>query len=465
MGVMGPPREPSGALPGNARSTAKTGSATPAGRAKAARPVAPAKVARAKATKAPATRTRTPAARPRVGGQEEPAADGPAGPHRQRRDRSRVLYSRPIQRGYEHWPLATRVLAALLRHPGLVLAVLGTRAPVERDGRVLNRNTQAMVALADRYGTSRQPPPDPATMRNQARISARAAMPVRTDVHVSGRIIPGDKGSASIPVWVYRKFGGGGGGGPGEQGRPPAIVYFHGGGWTVGDLDTHDGICRLLAATSRCLVVSVGYRLAPEHPFPAAVDDCLAAYAWVHRNGDELGIAAGRVGVMGDSAGGTLAAVVAQQTLGGPDDVPPPWAQCLIYPASDSHLDTASLRSVGDDFLLTHADMEFFRQQYLPDRSRWNDPRASPLLADDLTGLAPALVVTAGFDPLRDDGLHYAEALRKGGVDVEYRCYHDQIHGFMNMGILPDSFALATEVCDAMGRLMRRSAGVVEPWS
>jgi acetyl esterase len=229
----------------------------------------------------------------------------------------------------------------------------------------------------------------------------------------------------------------------------------------VGDLDSHDSSCRLLAAVSGCIVVSVAYRLAPENPFPAAVDDALAAYAWVQRHSDEVGHHEGRVGVMGDSAGGNLAAVVARQTrdgsASGAPDVPPPVAQGLIYPALDARLQSASARSMADRFLLTVDDMEYFRACYLPDRSQWDTARVSPLLADGHGDLAPALVVTAGFDPLRDDGARYAELLEKAGVEVEYRCYDDQVHGFMTMGILPDSLALATEVCDAMGRLMRRT--------
>jgi acetyl esterase len=165
---------------------------------------------------------------------------------------------------------------------------------------------------------------------------------------------------------------------------------------------------------------------------------------------------------MGDSAGGNLAAVVALETRTGrgvvDDDVLPPAAQGLIYPVVDTRLDTETVRTLADGFFLTRAAMEEARSQYLPDPSDWTAPKASPLLAGDHRGLAPALVVTAGFDPLRDDGAHYAEALREAGVDVEYRCYDDQVHGFMGMGVLADSLALATEVCDAMGRLVRRSA-------
>jgi acetyl esterase len=209
-------------------------------------------------------------------------------------------------------------------------------------------------------------------------------------------------------------------------------------------------------------VVAVEYRLAPEHPYPAAVDDALAAYAWVHRHSDEVGHAEGQVGVVGDSAGGNLAAVVALETrpegANGTLDVPPPVAQGLLYPALDARLDSTSIRAMADGFFLTKESMEYFRSCYLPDRSVWEAGRASPLLAADHHGLAPALVVTAGFDPLRDDGSHYAEVLAKSGVEVDYRCYDDQVHGFMSMGFLPDCLALATEVCEAMGRLMRRSA-------
>jgi len=164
---------------------------------------------------------------------------------------------------------------------------------------------------------------------------------------------------------------------------------------------------------------------------------------------------------MGDSAGGNLAAVVALETRPGGGaalpDVPPPVAQGLVYPAVDARFGTESFRTVGDGFFLTQQGLEFFRRTYLPDRADWETARVSPLLATDHRGLAPALIVTAGFDPLRDDGATYAAALEEAGVEVEYRCYDDQVHGFFGMGLLPDSWALATEVCDAMGRLIRRS--------
>jgi acetyl esterase len=344
----------------------------------------------------------------------------------------------------------------------MILAALGARRPVEVDGRVLNRGTQAFLELIKRLpepdGGRRD---DPVVMRANLTRMARLAMPVRTDVHVTGRVIRTPESPSDIPVRIYRQFGAGLGRDGRQGGRPPAIVCYHGGGWVTGDLDSHDSWCRLLAAASGCIVVAVAYRLAPEDPYPAAVDDALAAYRWVQRHSVEVGHAEGQVGVLGDSAGGNLAAVVAMETrdgLGGDGaEVPAPVAQGLIYPALDARLQSGSARSMAEGFLLTTESMEYFRACYVPDRAEWELPTVSPLLADDHRGLAPALVVTAGFDPLRDDGALYAEALQKSGVEVEYRCYDDQVHGFASLGILPDSLALATEVGDAMGRLMRRS--------
>ena len=346
---------------------------------------------------------------------------------------------------------------------------------MERDGRILNRGVQALIELVEQVDglveridggrggeVDGKRPTDPVVMRRQLRRSAQLAMPVRTDVHAWGRVVPGPEGAPPVPIRIYRQFGSGLGLG-GEGRLLPAVVYYHGGGWVSGDLDTHDASCRMLAAVARCLVVSVHYRLAPEDPFPAAVDDALASYVWVQRHADELGVDPLRIGVMGDSAGGNLAAVVALDarpgSLTAPLDVHPPAAQGLVYPALDARLDTDSLRALGEGFFLTRAAIEEFRELYLPDASDWTVGRASPLLAEDHRGVAPALVVTAGFDPLRDDGSHYADVLRAAGVEVEYRCYDDQIHGFMGMGILPGCLALATEVFEAMGRMIRRPAG------
>ncbi len=442
------------AAPGKvAGRTTGAGGATPAGRTAKAAPATRATAAKRVGRGPKGAAGRADTAGPEVPGDQERRP--------WRGERPRALYSRRIQRSNERWALATRAAAGLLSRPGLILGALGQKAPVERDGRVLNRGAQAMIELAARFDRASDGGRlvDPVVMRRQLRYSARLAMPVRTDVHAWGRMVPGPEGAPPVPVRIYRRFGSGVGLGGGGR-LVPAVVYFHGGGWVTGDLDSHDASCRMLAAVARCLVVAVDYRLAPEHPFPAAVEDALAAYTWVQRNAGALGVDPRRVGVMGDSAGGNLAAVVALEARAGgrsgADDVLPPMAQGLIYPVLDARLDTESVRTLGEGFFLTLASMEHFRELYLPDPSDWTDGRASPLMAGDYRGVAPALVVTAGFDPLRDDGSRYAEVLRAAGVEVEYRCYDDQVHGFLGMGILPDSLALATEVFESMGHLIRR---------
>ncbi len=334
----------------------------------------------------------------------------------------------------------TRAARRVLGLPPAVLDRLIGAPPVTVDGRVLSRPVQALIVLGERTGV-RVGAQDVETRRRDMRRAASVGMPRRLGVHTSDRRIPGPGGD--LGVRIYRRLGG--------LEQAPAIVFFHGGGWVVGDLDTHDGSCRLLADVSGCVIVSVDYRLAPEHPYPAAVEDALASFRWVQEHHRELGVLAGRVGVMGDSAGGNLAAVVAQRCR---DDERPPVAQVLVYPATDAHFRTESHELFADGFFLTRADMEWFRGHYAPEVATWGSPGVSPLLADDLTGVAPAVVVTAGFDPLRDEGAAYAERLEAAGVRCEYRCYDDLVHGFFGMGVLPEGMAVASEVCAAAGRLM-----------
>lgn len=232
----------------------------------------------------------------------------------------------------------------------------------------------------------------------------------------------------------------------------PALVYFHGGGWTIGDLDTHDVFCRQLANGGRCEVFSVEYRLAPESPFPAAVDDCIAATEFVARHSKT-----GRIAVGGDSAGGNLAAVVAlhARDAGGPALC----FQLLIYPATDQNLETESLARNGRDYLLTRPLMERFRSNYLPRASDYADWRASPALATSHAGLPAAFVLTAGFDPLLDEGRQYAELLARAGVEVEYRDYPDMIHGFILMGgVLDTANAAVADCCAALRRAFEKVA-------
>jgi acetyl esterase len=235
----------------------------------------------------------------------------------------------------------------------------------------------------------------------------------------------------------------------------PVLVYFHGGGWTIGDLDTHDVLCRQLANGSRCAVVAVDYRMGPEHRFPAAVDDCLAATRWVRRHAESLGVDASRLAVGGDSAGGNLAAVVALLARDA-GDLPVAY-QLLIYPATDMRCTHPSHAENGRGYLLETPTIVYYRGNYIADEAHWLDWRASPLLHADLRGLPPALVLTAGFDPLRDEGLAYANALVAAGNRATYVCFDRQIHGFITMGKVLDEANTAVALCAAeVARALQR---------
>ena len=231
----------------------------------------------------------------------------------------------------------------------------------------------------------------------------------------------------------------------------PALVYFHGGGWTIGDLDTHDTLCRQLAHGAGCAVFSVDYRLAPEASFPAAFDDCLACTEYVVAEANNLVVDPARIAVGGDSAGGNLAAGVAlalKSRLA---------FQLLIYPCVDQRMATDSIQRNGQGYLLTRALMERFRGNYLPNEKDKLDWRASPMLAKSLGGVPPALLLTAGFDPLVDEGRAYAERLRREGVEVEYRDYPDMIHGFIVMGgVLDTANEAVADCCAALQRAFKK---------
>lgn len=230
----------------------------------------------------------------------------------------------------------------------------------------------------------------------------------------------------------------------------PVLVYYHGGGWVIGDLDTHDTLCRELANGSGCAVVSVDYRLAPEHRFPAAVDDAIAALCWVHDHAVELAVDAARIAVGGDSAGGNLAAVVAiaARGAGGPALA----FQLLIYPATDMRRTAPSHRTNGQGYLLTSDSIAYYHDHYIDDARHDLDWRASPLLHENLRGLPPAFVLTAGYDPLRDEGLQYAQRLTAAGNRAALVCFERQIHGFALMGRVIDEATVAVQLCAAQLR-------------
>lgn len=253
---------------------------------------------------------------------------------------------------------------------------------------------------------------------------------------VENRTIPGPGGE--IPVRIYW---------PAGDGPFPILVFFHGGGWVICDLDTHDPTCRALTNGAGCVMVSVDYRLAPEHKFPAAPEDCYAATAWAAAHAAELGGDAARLAVGGDSAGGNLAAVVAlmARERGGPPLV----FQLLIYPATDLRMNTPSIAENGEGYGLDKAEMIWFGNHYTRDDADKVNPLASPMLAPELGGLPPALVVTAEYDPLRDEGERYGERLRAAGVPVTIRRYDGMIHGFVGMADLLDGGRQALNDCAA----------------
>ena len=254
---------------------------------------------------------------------------------------------------------------------------------------------------------------------------------------VENRDIPGPAGA--LPVRIYWPEA--------SDGPAPLVVFCHGGGFVLCSLDTHDELCRALCRGAGAVVVSVDYRLAPEAPYPAAADDCYAGLVWAVAHAAELGADAGRVAIAGDSAGGNLAAVTALRArdMGGPALR----HQCLIYPVTDCRFDTPSYIENAEGYFLTAESMRWFWSHYLQDMGRAAEPYASPLRSPDLSGLPPALVITAEYDPLRDEGEHYAQALSAAGVPTVLRRYDGMIHGFVTMAeIFEDgraALALAVE--------------------
>jgi acetyl esterase len=242
-----------------------------------------------------------------------------------------------------------------------------------------------------------------------------------------------------IPVRIYTPEG---------NGPFPMLVYFHGGGWVICNLDTHDAVCRSLANGASCIVVSVDYRLAPEHKFPAAVEDAYAATQWVTGNANRINGDPARVAVGGDSAGGNLATVVSLMARDKGD--PSPIYQLLVYPVTNlSSFDTDSYREHGEGYILTKASMEYYRDHYIGPKEERHNPYASPLLAQDLSGLPPALVITAEFDVLTDEAEAYVNRLKQAGVPVTYTRYNGMIHAFYSLAGVVDRAKDATDEATA----------------
>jgi acetyl esterase len=233
------------------------------------------------------------------------------------------------------------------------------------------------------------------------------------------------------------------------------LVFFHGGGWVLGDLESHDAYCRDLAEEAGIRILSVDYRLAPEAEAPVAAEDAIAAFSWAVEHAEDLGVDPALVGVGGDSAGGNLSAVVAQQcVLRG---LPAPALQVLLYPAVDLVGRRPSRDLFGEGFFLTEDNINWYRDHYVPDPAARSDPMVSPIFAKDLSGLAPAFVVTAGFDPLRDEGNEYASLLADAGVEVTHICEPGMVHGYANI------LAIGGETRAAQLRIVQHIRSVLNP--
>ena len=291
----------------------------------------------------------------------------------------------------------------------------------------LDPQAQAVIDLVIKSGRPAYNTLSPKDARQLFRETRPASTPTPPEIGAVRNLVANGPGGP-IPLRVYRPAG------VAASVALPGLMYFHGGGWVIGDLDTHDVLCRQLTAEAGVTVVNVDYRLAPEHKFPAAADDAWAATRWTVAHASEFGVDASRLAVGGDSAGGNLAAVVALQARDA--GAPIIKLQVLVYPVTDVAAESRSYQDFSEGYMLTRESMRWFTAHYLAASGQANDWRVSPLRASSHAGLPPALVVTAGFDPLRDEGAAYAAKLQQAGVLVDYVCYGGMIHGFAGMGKL-----------------------------
>ena len=326
------------------------------------------------------------------------------------------------------------VLRVLLSLPSPILRALSGGGVVHVGGRTLDPCFQFLAAQG------RGSPPMSAFPPDVARAgSAQSLLPVQgkpePGVAIESLMVPG--GAGDIPARVYQ---------PKDQdSSAPLMVFAHFGGGEIGDLDTCEAFCTILAKIARCPVLSVDYRLAPEHKFPAGLEDVLAAFRWARDNTARFGTPQGAVAIGGDSMGGNFAAVVAQEMKRTGEAQPA--LQLLIYPALDVASDSPSVKTYGDAFPLSRATMEWFMGHYMGPEDSPTNPRLSPLVSDDLVGLAPAVITTAGFDPLLDQGEVYARRLREAGVSTTYRCYDHLAHAFTAFtGAVPSADAACREI-------------------
>ena len=339
-----------------------------------------------------------------------------------------------------------RLARGLLRLPRTVLTRMCGGAVVV-DGQHLDPQAQVVLALARRIGRPHAQQLGIQRARRQLEIDGRVLAPTAPEMaRIKDMSAEGPAGPIPLRVYVPRSRR--------DDRAAAALVYFHGGGFALGSLESHDAVCRVLADRARCVVVAVDYRLAPEHKFPAAVDDALAAFDWLLAHATALGLDPARIAVGGDSAGGNLAAVLCQSRRQA--GAPLPVFQLLIYPATDMSRSMPSHQLFREGFFLDFSLTGWFLDQYLRSPADIDDVRASPIRADDLTGLPPALVLTAGFDPLRDEGEAYARKLRSAGVAVASRRDEGMFHGYMSAA---GGFEVAREALEVAARAVATALG------
>ena len=305
---------------------------------------------------------------------------------------------------------------------------------------MLDPQAQALMQLMVEKGVPPVNTLTPVQARESYRSRRAFTQPDAPEVYqVADQVI--ESNGVNVPVRVYHPHT------AQTQKSLPALVYIHGGGWTIGDLDTHDVLCRSLCLQAGVVVVSVDYRMGPEYKFPAAYDDTVAAFNWTVANASALGVDAKRIAIGGDSAGGNLSAAACIGLRDQKGLSVQPAFQLLIYPATIMWQDTPSYHANGQGYMLTKDSIAYYTDNYLRNRDDAKDWRASPQWASTHAGLPPAFVMTAGFDPLRDEGLMYADALSKAGVSCQYICFERQIHGFITMGRVMQEANTAVSLC------------------
>ena len=333
--------------------------------------------------------------------------------------------------------MRTFLTKLLFKLPSSILIRLSGKEQIEKGYRKLDPGFQYLMKIMENIGAKLDTSKPAAELRKEfEERRGLLLLPLPSGVKTTDHIIKSNGAEIKVREYSPELIGS----------IYPALVYFHGGGWVFGSIETHEAFTGFLAKELKAKVFSVDYRLAPEHPYPIPLADCEAAFNWVKDNSSDLGINPNRVSIGGDSAGGNLAASLCVKRK--QEELSMPKAQLLIYPVTDLTLKHPSIDEMAEGFFLTKDSMKYFRDNYIDDKELIKDPLVSPLFAEDLTGHPPAVVVTAGFDPLRDEGDQYAQALRNANVEIYHRTHDSYIHGFVNMMLVDGVEYALKRICD-----------------